>query len=131
MSTTPPTTADLIKFMEESGADDLDGKVTDVEPVQQPKLIAQMVKEFRCLHCGEPFSRADCKITSQGTFVSVKRCPFCKSEIIVRQLEDSRISEMKYDVSVEDATFGPKRSKYAGLAEKKAFLSGKIQRKKA
>lgn len=125
------TTTDLIKFMEESGVDDLEGKVTDIEEVPKPKLVGQMIKEFRCLTCGEPFGRDDCKITSKGVFVSVKRCPFCKSEVIVRQLEDGRVGESKYDVTMEEATFGPKRSKYAGLAEKKAFISGKIQRKKA
>lgn len=105
------------------------------EPAPAPEPTAQLatdtVKEFRCLSCGEPFSREDCKIHKQGGMAKIRGCPFCKSDLVVRQLESEFMANLKYDVPVEEAILGPKPGKYAGLAAKKAFVSGKIKRKKA
>jgi len=103
------------------------------EPAPEPtrQLASDIVAEFRCLSCGEPFSREDCKIHKQGGMAKIRGCPFCKSDLVVRQLESEFLASVKYDVPVEEAILGRKPSKYAGLATKKAFLSGKIKRKKA
>lgn len=103
------------------------------EEEPKPQLVSQIVKEFRCMECGEPFGREECKSDSRGVFASIKKCPFkgCGSDRVIRQRESGWAAERKYDVSVEEATLGPKPGKYAGLATKKAFQSGKIARKKA
>jgi DNA-directed RNA polymerase subunit RPC12/RpoP len=113
-------------------ADTLEFNDLDREPEdERPKLVAELVKEFRCLSCGEPFSRKDCGNDQKGMMASIKRCPRCRSELIVRQVESGWAANRKYDVSIEDSILGQKPGKYAGLAAKKAILSGKIKRKKA
>jgi hypothetical protein len=88
-------------------------------------------KEFCCLTCRQPFSREDCKIHKMGSMVKISKCPFCWSDMVVRKIDSDWAKAHKYDVPIEAAILGPKRSKFAGLAEKKMILSGKIKRKKA
>lgn len=111
---------------------DKEGAVIDVEAVPEPtrQLASDLVKEFACMECQEPFDRIDCKITKGGVMVSISKCPFCKSDRVIRQRESGWAAERKYDVSIEDATLGQKPGRYAGLATKNAFISGKIKRKK-
>lgn len=97
----------------------------------EPKLVAQLVNEFRCMKCGRPFSRKDCGNNQHGLMANIKRCPYCSSELVVRQVESAWAAARKYDVSIEDSVLGAKPGKYAGLAAKKAILSGKIKRKKS
>lgn len=101
-------------------------------PEEEPVAtgFVSLAKEFRCLPCGRPFSRKDCKNDSGGVFVSIKKCPFCKSELVVRQKESGWAAARKYDIDPAETILGPKPGKYAGLAAKRAFQSGKITRKR-
>lgn len=92
-----------------------EAKVTDVEVLPAPTKIKRCVKEFRCMKCEEPFERSDCGIKHGGKMVSIKSCPFCKSDIVVRQISDHSLDETKYDVDPAEQIMGPKGSKYARM----------------
>ena len=98
--------AELAKFMGEMGD-------APEEPVAI--TITPLAKEFRCLPCGKPFSRKDCGNDSGGVFASIKKCPFCKSELVIRQKESGWAAERKYDVDMQEAILGGKPNKYARM----------------
>jgi hypothetical protein len=98
--------AEFAKFLMEKG---------DVPEEPVAVTITPMAKEFRCLTCGCPFSRKDCGNDSGGVFVSIKKCPFCKSDLVVRQKESGWAAERKYDVDPAEAILGAKPNKYARM----------------
>jgi hypothetical protein len=133
---TQPTSDPLIdalsdQLMESGAGIDIVHDADFAVDAPRPQLASSLTREFRCMECGNPFSREDCKSDAKGVFASIRRCPFCKSERVIRQVESNWAAERKYDVSIEEATLGPKPGKYAGLAAKKGFQSGKIKRRKA
>jgi hypothetical protein len=121
MTKTPQTDPEIAALMEHltktgHGGLDLinDAEVVEDAPVKS-QLISALVKEFKCLPCGRPFSREDCGSDAKGVFAAIRRCPFCRSETVVRQIESNWAAERKYDVDPAEAILGAKPNKYARM----------------
>lgn len=90
----------------------------DVDPVAKPqepelkKVESKLAKPFMCMSCGKIYDWNDAKALVKRERYITKNCPWCKSELIVRNVERmGKGVEEKYEPDVKTSIWGSSESR--------------------